>query len=65
MKISFNGISQEVAAGTSIAEFLVQQGVQPAAVVAERNGEILDAGALGDILNEGDVLNAFRVVAGG
>ena len=36
MKISFNGISQEVAAGTTIAEFLVQQGVQPAAVVAER-----------------------------
>ena len=65
MKISFNGISQEVAAGTTIGEFLVQRGVQPAAVVAERNGEILDAGALGDVLNEGDALNAFRVVAGG
>ena len=65
MKISFNGTPQEVADGTTVAEFLAGRGFKPAEVVAEVNGEILNAEELGRILGEGDALNAFRIVAGG
>ncbi|WP_294508106.1 sulfur carrier protein ThiS [uncultured Victivallis sp.] len=65
MKITFNGTPQEVADGTAVAEFLAGRGFKPAEVVAEINGEILNAEELGRVLGEGDALNAFRVVAGG
>ena len=65
MKICFNGTPQEVADGTTVAEFLSERGFKPAEVVAERNGEILGAEELGCVLGDGDALNAFRIVAGG
>lgn len=65
MKISFNGTPQEIVSGTTVAEFLAERGFQPTAVVAERNGEILGAEEFGIALDEGDALNAFRIVAGG
>lgn len=66
MKIIFQGLEKMTTAQT-VAGFLTEQKVNMQTVVLELNGEIHnschDLEKL--ILHEGDVLNLFRIVAGG
>lgn len=66
MKIIFQGLEKTTAAQT-VAGFLTEQKVNMQTVVLELNGEIYNSGYDLEklILHEGDVLNLFRIVAGG
>ena len=67
MKINFNENEYETEAGTTLAAFLAAQKVNTARLMLEYNGEVLDPAAelSGIVLNEGDRINAFSLVAGG
>ena len=67
MKINFNENEYETAAGTTLAAFLAAQNVTTARLILVYHGEVLDPAAelSGIVLNEGDRINAFSLVAGG
>ncbi len=65
MKLTINGEDRDIAAATVLA-LLEELGLNPAATVVERNGEIVDRTAYGETrLAEGDVLELVRLVGGG
>ena len=65
MKLTINGESREVAAGT-VLSLLEELGLHPQGTVVERNRQIVDREAFRDTdLSEGDVLELVRLVGGG
>lgn len=61
-----NGRAYTVPAGTNIAGFVCERGLQPGMVVVERNGEPVTPSAIqSTVLLEGARLEIVRVVAGG
>lgn len=63
MKLTFQSQVVETSA-TSLAAFLKERGLDPATTVVEHNGVALPPGE-NATLCEGDILTAFRIVAGG
>ncbi|MBI4644733.1 MAG: sulfur carrier protein ThiS [Deltaproteobacteria bacterium] len=65
MRVTINGEPRDLAASTVLA-LLEELGLNPAAIVVERNGEIVDRAAYQETaLEEGDVLELVRLVGGG
>lgn len=65
-QVTANGRSYEVAAATTVADFVRARGLDPRYVVVERNGEPLPRTRAEETrLAEGDVLELVRAVAGG
>lgn len=61
-----NGAGYELAPGTSLPDFIREQGLDPKQVVTERNGRPVTASeALSTVLSDGDTLELVRIVAGG
>lgn len=66
INIVANGEDYEVAFGTLLPDFLQHQNLSVDRVVVERNGHALSPSeALHVVLQEGDVLEIVRIVAGG
>lgn len=67
IEITFNSIAVVVSPGTTLADLLSGRGLAPAQVVIEYNGEVLPVPVAAEsmVLSAGDVINCFRVVAGG
>jgi len=65
MKIVYQGDVTETAAG-KVAGFLNERNIPIQSVIAELNGEICGGrDSEMQLLRAGDVLNVFRIVAGG
>jgi thiamine biosynthesis protein ThiS len=61
-----NGRDVELAAETSLLDYLASVGLDPRAVAVEHNGEILQRDVYERaILRDGDVLEIVRMVGGG
>ena len=66
IKITANGRFFQRPAGEALAEFLKSQGLAPGRVVVERNGMAMSPTEMvGATLENGDVLEIVRIVAGG
>ena len=67
MKINFNQNEYEAEAGATLAAFLAAHKVNTARLILEYNGDVLDPAAelSSVVLNEGDRISAFSLVAGG
>lgn len=66
MNITVNGAQHELADGASVADLLTALGFDPEVTVVERNADILERAAYGDVvLAEGDSLELVRFVGGG
>jgi sulfur carrier protein len=66
MRVTANGRSYDVDAGTTIEAFIRSRGLDPRFVVVEHNGEPLERKRYDEIgLSEGDRLELVRAVAGG
>jgi sulfur carrier protein len=61
-----NGSAVELAEGATLADLLAALGLGARWVVAERNGEAVNRGAMATtVLHEGDRVELVRAVAGG
>lgn len=66
MQIILNGEAQEVAAGTSLAAFVLTLGGDPRGIAIERNLEIVPKSAHAEtLLENGDRLEVVQFVGGG
>ena len=66
MEITVNGEKQEVADQVTVAKLLEELGIDPEAVVIERNLDILSLADHGKtVLEEGDSIEIIRMVDGG
>ncbi len=66
MIITLNGEEREAASGKSLLDLVKELGLDPKAVVAERNGGIVERASFdGVVLDEGDTLELIRLVGGG
>ena len=66
MRLTVNGEVREVADGLPLPELLEQLGLRVGAVVVERNGTaLLRSEVVGTVLEDGDVLELVKAVAGG
>jgi thiamine biosynthesis protein ThiS len=66
MEITVNGEKQEIAGQMTVAQFLVELGIDGETVVIERNMDILSHDDHGDVLiAEGDSIEIIRMVDGG
>lgn len=66
MRVTANGRTYEVPAGTSVAAFVRERELDPAYVIVERNGEPLERSRYeSEALRDGDRLELVRAVAGG
>jgi thiamine biosynthesis protein ThiS len=66
MEVTINGERRSYSPPLTIAGLLELLGINPKAVVVERNRGILEQDALGSqFLAEGDVLEIVRLVGGG
>ena len=66
MRLVINGQEQEHKTGITLGELLENLHIPAAAVVVERNTQIVPKDALlSQILEEGDTLEIVRLVAGG
>ncbi len=66
MKIQINGELREVIGGGTVEEVLSQLGIPLQAVLVEHNGTALHRKEWSErVVNEGDVLELIRIVAGG
>jgi sulfur carrier protein len=66
MIVTVNGDSTEVVDGATVPMLLDQLGVRPRSVVVELNGNALMPSELpGVVLQNGDVVELVRAVAGG
>jgi sulfur carrier protein len=66
MRLVVNGAPQDVADGLPLPELLVSLGLQVGSVVVERNGvALLRSEVLATTLEDGDVLELVKAVAGG
>lgn len=64
--VTLNGDPREIPAGRSVRALLESLDLHPGMVVVERNREILDREAYGDVVvQEGDVLELVHFVGGG
>jgi thiamine biosynthesis protein ThiS len=65
MELVVNGEPREVVART-VLDLLEELRLQPARMVVEQNGVIVQRNAYGDtLLGEGDILELVRIVGGG
>lgn len=66
MRLTVNGESREVEDGTAVAGLIESLGLPVGSVVVERNGTALVPSEHGEVvLEDGDVLELVRAVAGG
>ncbi len=66
MKIQINGELREVSGGGTVEEVLSRLGIPLRAVLVEHNGTALHRKEWSErVVNEGDVLELIRIVAGG
>ncbi|HHQ4559665.1 sulfur carrier protein ThiS [Aeromonas hydrophila] len=66
LTIRLNDKAQPLAAGQSVADLLVAQGVNPQGVAVALNGAVLPRGRWAETrLNDGDELHLFTAIAGG
>ena len=66
MKIQINGELREVSGGGTVEEVLSRLGIPLLAVLVEHNGTALHRKEWSErVVNEGDVLELIRIVAGG
>ncbi len=66
MQLTVNGAPRDVAEGTTLASLLGQLGLQVGSVVVEHNGTaLLRSEVLAASLQDGDVLELVKAVAGG
>ena len=66
MKITVNGEKKELASQVTVAHLLQELGIDPEAVVIERNLDILSLDDHGKtVLEEGDSIEIIRMVDGG
>lgn len=66
LQVRVNGAAREVAEGTMLPELLQQLGLALGSVVVERNGDALRPSEIvGVSVDDGDVLELVRAVAGG
>ena len=66
MRLTANGKTYEVPAGTTVATFIRDRQLDPQFVVVEYNGEPLERERYADVtLADGDRLELVRAVAGG
>ena len=66
MEITVNGEKQELKSQVSVAQLLAELGIDPEAVVIERNLDILKLDDHGKtVLEEGDSIEIIRMVDGG
>lgn len=66
MKLRVNGVSEELADGSTLSDYLQKKGLQPATVVVEHNADIPDRSTWGSrILADGDVLEIVKFMGGG
>ena len=66
MQITINGETEHVEDGISLLALIQGRGLDPQAVVAELNFDIVPAGTFADVrLNPGDSLELLHFVGGG
>ncbi len=66
MQIEVNGATKDVNPEQSLYEIIESLGLNPKAVVAQRNGDIIDRQAYREVhLQEGDKLELIHFVGGG
>ena len=66
MRLTVNGEGREVADGLALPDLLAELGLKVGTVVVERNGTaLLRAEVVATVLEDGDVLELVRAVAGG
>ncbi|AYV38796.1 sulfur carrier protein ThiS [Aeromonas veronii] len=66
LTIRLNDKAQPLAAGQSVADLLVAQGVSPQGVAVALNGAVLPRGRWAETrLKDGDELHLFTAIAGG
>ncbi|MDL2321613.1 sulfur carrier protein ThiS [Desulfosarcina sp. OttesenSCG-928-B08] len=66
IRITVNGQIESCPQGVSVQDYLAARGVNPAEVVAERNGVILRPESFKDsVLGNGDNIEFIRFVGGG
>jgi sulfur carrier protein len=66
MQLTVNGAPQEVADGTTLPQLVEQLGLKVGSVVVEHNGTaLLRSEVQRTALQDGDVLELVRAVAGG
>ena len=66
MNIQINGDTREVSGGGTVEEVLSRLGIPLQAVLVEHNGTALHRKEWSErVVNEGDVLELIRIVAGG
>lgn len=66
MTIVFNGKETALAEGTTVAQFLKEQGLNPKAIVVEYNYEIAQEAEWGNlVLKANDTLEVLNFVGGG
>jgi sulfur carrier protein len=66
MTVVANGRTVEAGRGSSVADLIRAQGLDPAYVIVERNGEPVERARYEDtVLDDGDRLELVRAVAGG
>lgn len=66
MHITVNGEQTSILEGTSLLSLIESRGLDPQAVVAELNLDIVPAGTFADVrLNPGDSLELLQFVGGG
>jgi len=66
VRVTVNGRPHEVEPGTTLLEFLQSRAIDVRGVAVARNEEIVPRASLGEVrLDDGDVLEVIRVVAGG
>ncbi len=66
MHITVNGEQTSIAEGSTLLSLIESRGLDPQAVVAELNLDIVPAGTFADVrLNPGDSLELLQFVGGG
>jgi sulfur carrier protein len=66
VRITANGTWFDVEPGMTVADFVLERGLDPRYVVVERNGEPVPRDRYQDlVLEDGDRLELVRAVAGG
>ena len=66
MRITVNGEQEDVREGITLLEFITDRGLDPKAVVAELDREIIAADSFASVrLSQGDTLELLQFVGGG
>lgn len=66
MQVTLNGEPRDIQPGCTIAALLASLGVNPKAVVVQRNDDIVERTAFDSaVIHEGDTVELVRFVGGG